>query len=101
MPQLSSTDATFHAAQYLIYSLQNPAPLISLVEIRNGNKEALVTLAEIFRTATPPAIPQRIPVGGSFQEKLQQVKKEITQIKIAYQSNKFSNAEPLRVTIVE
>ena len=42
-----------------------------------------------------------MPVRGVFQEKLQKVNQEITQIKIAYQSNPFTNAEPLRLHIVK
>ena len=32
MPQISSMNATYHAAQYLIYALQNPAPASPLVK---------------------------------------------------------------------
>ena len=45
MPQMSSMDATYHAAQDLIYVLQNPAPEIPLVKLENGHKESLKTLA--------------------------------------------------------
>ena len=48
MLQMSSTDVTFHAAQYLVYALQNPAPESSQVKLGNGHKEALKTLAEII-----------------------------------------------------
>ena len=48
MPQISSTDATFHAAHDLIYELKNPATEISLVRLGNRHKEALRTTAEIF-----------------------------------------------------
>ena len=41
MPQMSSMDATYHAAQYLLYALHNPAPAIPLVKLGNGHKEAL------------------------------------------------------------
>ena len=39
MPQMSSMDATTHAAQDLIYALQNPAPAIALVKLGHGHKE--------------------------------------------------------------
>ena len=54
MPQMSSMNATYHTAQDLIYAIQNPAPVIPLVKLRNGHKEALNTLAEIFRKPNPP-----------------------------------------------
>ena len=44
MPQMSSMDATYHAAQDLIYALQNPTPASSLVKLVNGHKEELWTL---------------------------------------------------------
>ena len=66
---MSSIDATFHAAQHLIYALQNPAPEIPLAKLGNGHKEALRTLAEIFRKSIPPAIPLRVPVREVVQEK--------------------------------
>ena len=53
MPQMSSMDATFHAAQELIYALQNPEPTIPLLKLGNLHKEALRTLAEIFIKANP------------------------------------------------
>ena len=43
MPNMSSIDATFHAAQDLIYALQNPTLAIPLVEPGNGHKDALIT----------------------------------------------------------
>ena len=98
---MSSTDATIHAARDLIYGLQNPAPAIPLVKLENLQKESLIPLGEIFRTATPPAVPKMVPVKGAYQEKLQQVNQEITQMKNASQSKPATNAEPLRVNIVE
>ena len=38
MPHMSSMDATFHAAQDLIYTLHNPEPERPLVKIGNGHK---------------------------------------------------------------
>ena len=73
MPQMSSMDATYHSAQDLIYTLQNPAPEISLVKLGHGHKEALKTLAEIFRKSNPPEIPPRVPVRKLGQKKLQEV----------------------------
>ena len=65
MPRMSSTEATIHAAQYLIRALQNPAPAIPLATLGNAHKEALRSLAEIFGKATSPAIPLRMPVRGA------------------------------------
>ena len=59
------------------------------------------TLAEIFRKATPPAVPLRVTVREVGQKKLQEVNQEGTQMKRAPQSNPFTNVEPLRVPIVE
>ena len=82
MPQMSSTDATFHAAQGLICALHNSAPVNPIVKLVNVHKKALSTLENIFRKATPPpSVPPRVPVRGEFQEKLQQVNQERIQIK--------------------
>ena len=51
---MSSIDATFHTAQYLIYLLQNTEPENPPTKLGNGLKEALNTLAEIFCKARPP-----------------------------------------------
>ena len=59
---MSSMDATYHDKHDLIYTLQNPAPTSPLVKLGNGHKEALKTLAEIFRTLDPPDVPPRVPV---------------------------------------
>ena len=99
MPNMSSTDATIHASQYLICALQNPAPANPILKIGNAHREALRCLAEILTKSTPPAVPPRVPVRGAYQEKLQQVDQEITQMKNASQSNPLINAEPLRVPI--
>ena len=81
MPQMSSIDATYHAAQYLIYALRNPAPARPLVKLGHGHKESLKTLADIFRKANPPAVPPRVPVREVGQRKLQEMKQEGTKIK--------------------
>ena len=52
-PKISSIDATFNAAQGLIYALHNPAPEIPLVKIGNVHKEALGNLSGIFKKANP------------------------------------------------
>ena len=101
MPQMSSTDATYHAAQYLIFALHNPAPSIPLVKLENIHKEILKKLAEIFRKANPPVVPLRVPVREVGQNKLQEVNQEGTQMKRAPQSNPITNAEPLRVPILQ
>ena len=68
MPKMSSKGATFHAAQDLIYALQNPAPAILIVKLRNGYKEELRTQVEKFSKASPPTIPLRVPVKEIVQE---------------------------------
>ena len=70
---MSSMDATYHAAQDLIYALQNPETASPIVKLGNGHKEALKTLAEIFIKANPPAVPPRVPVREVGQKKLQEV----------------------------
>ena len=62
MPQMSSVDATYHAAQDFIYAIDNPAPARPLVKLGNGHKEAFRILAEIFRKANPTAVPTMVPV---------------------------------------
>ena len=85
MPKMSSTYATIHAAQDLIYALHNPEPSIPIVKLRNAHKEALRYLSEIFRKTTSPVLSSMVTVRGAYQEKLQQVNQEITQMKDAYQ----------------
>ena len=48
-------DATFHAAQDLIYTLQNPEPTRPLSKLGNGNKGELKKIAKISRKSTPPS----------------------------------------------
>ena len=98
---MSSTDATYHAAQDLIHVLHNPEPVRNLVKLGHGHKEAFNTLANIFRKANPPAVPLRVPVRKVDQKKIQEVNQEGTQMKRTPQSNPFTNVEPLRVTILE
>ena len=99
---MSPTYATIHAAQDLIHALQNPAPASLPVALGNAQKESVIYLAEIFGKATYPSVPPRVPVRGAYQEKLQQVKQEETQIKNSSQSKRpFTNAEPPRFPIVE
>ena len=81
MAQMSSMDATNHAAQVLVYALQNPAPEIPLVKLGNVKKEALMNLAEIYRKENPPSVPPRVPVREVGQKKLQEVNQEGTQMK--------------------
>ena len=70
MPQMSSMNATYHTAQDLIYALYNTAHAIPLIKLRNGHKEALNTLAEIFRKPNPPEVPLRVPVREVDEKKL-------------------------------
>ena len=92
MPQMYSMNATYHAAQYLIYALHNTAPASPLVKLSNGHKETLNNLAEIFRKSNPPAVPPRVPFRGLGKMKLQEVNQEGTQMKSAPQSNPFTIA---------
>ena len=101
MPNISSTYTTINTLQGLIYALQNTTPARLLVKTGNSHNEALRSLAKIFIKSTPPEVPPRVPVRGAYQEKLQQVNQERTQMKNASQSNPFTNEEPLRVPIVE
>ena len=82
---MSSMDETYHAAQDIIYELQNPEPASPLVKLGNGHKEALNTLPNIFRKANPPAVPPRVPVREVGQKKLQYMNREGTQMKRALQ----------------
>ena len=59
------------------------------------------TLADIFRKEKTPAVPPRVPVREVGQKKLQEMNQEGTQMKRTPQSNPITNAEPLRVPIVE
>ena len=76
MTQMSSMDATYHASQDLIYTLHNPAPASPLVKLGYGHKEALKTLANIFRNAKPPAAPLSVLVREVGQKKLQGMNQE-------------------------
>ena len=76
MPNVSPTDATIHATQYLIHTIHNPSPAIPIVKQVNVHKEALITLAEISRKSTVPEIPPRVSFRGAYQGKLQQVNQE-------------------------
>ena len=62
MPHISSMDSTYHAAQDLIYVLQNPALKSLLVKLGHLHKEALKTINIIFRKAKPPIVPPRVTV---------------------------------------
>ena len=70
---MSSIDSTYHAAQDLKYLLHNPSPSSPLVKLGHRHKEALKTLADIFRKASPPAVPPRVPVREVGQKKLQEM----------------------------
>ena len=97
---MSSVYETYHSTPDLIHALQNPAPASSLLNLGNGHKESLKTLADIFRKVNPPAEPSRVPVREGGQKKSKEMNQEGTQIKRAPQSNPITNAEPLGVSIV-
>ena len=101
MPHMYSMDANYHAAQDLIYALQNPAPASPLVNFGNGHREALKTLADIFRKPNPPAVPTRVPVRDVGQKKLQEINQEGTQMKSPPQKKPITNEEPLRLHIAD
>ena len=86
MTKMSSTDTIIHSAQALIHVIYNPEPASPLVKLINLNKEELIYLADIFVKATSPAVPPKVPVRGSYQEKIQLVNQEETQIKNSRQS---------------
>ena len=67
MPKMTTTDATIHATHYLMYALQNIAPEIPPVKLVNTHKEALISLAEIFRKSTSPAVPLRVLIRKLYQ----------------------------------
>ena len=89
---MSSMDATYHAAQDIIYAPNNPALTSPLVKLGNRHKEELNTLAKIFRKANPLEVPLRVPVMEVVQKKLQELNQEGTQINRAPQSKTFTNA---------
>ena len=80
-PQMSYMDATYHATEDLIFSLHNTAPASPLLKLGHGHKEALKTLADIFRKSNLPAVPLRVPVREVGQSKLQEMNQEGTQMK--------------------
>ena len=59
---MSSMDATYYDAQYIIYAIQNPEPVSPLLKLRHGHKKELNTLANIFRKSNPPALTLRVTV---------------------------------------
>ena len=81
MPQISSMDANYHAAQELIYALHNPAPTSPLLKLGKLHQESLKNLADIFRKANHQAVPQRVPVREVGQRRLQKVNHGGTQMK--------------------
>ena len=70
MPKMSSINAYYHSAQYLIYALQNPLPAIPLVKLGHGHKEALNILSDIFIKAKTSAVPLMVPIREVDQIKL-------------------------------
>ena len=78
---MSSMDATYHTAQYLIYVLNKPSPTSPLVKLGHVHKEELKTLSIIFIKADPPAVPLRVPVREVGKKKLQEMKQEGAQMK--------------------
>ena len=79
---MSSVGAIYHYAQDIIYAIHNPEHAIPLVKLGNGNKEALKTLANIFRKANTPVVPLRVPVREVGQKRLQEMNQEGTQMKM-------------------
>ena len=85
MPKMSSTDATIHAAQDLIHALDNSSPESQLVTLGNSQKEEFISLLEILGKATSPAVPPKVPIRGSYQEKSNSFTKKKNQIKNSFQ----------------
>ena len=92
MPHMSSMYSTYDATQDLMYAIQNTEPARPLVKLGNGHKEALNSLAEIFRKSNPPEVPLREPVREVCQKKLQEVNQEGTQMKRAPESKPITNS---------
>ena len=88
---MSSKYETFHAKQYLIYELYNPALEIPPVKLWNGNKKELRNLVEIFRKSSPLAVPPRVTVREEIQEKLKEVNQKRDQMKSESQSKPVIN----------
>ena len=99
--QKKKIDATFHAAQNLIYALYNPAPEKPLSKLGNGHNEALSTPAEIFSRASPPVIPMRVLIREVIEEKPKEVNKERVQLKNSSKTKPSTNSEHLIVSILE
>ena len=59
------------------------------------------TLAEIFSKSIPPTITLRVPARDVVQEKPKELNQEIVQLKNASKEKPPTNAELLRVPIVE
>ena len=93
-------DATYRAAQDLIYALQNPELASPLVKLGHEHKESLKTLADIYRKSNPPAVPPRVPVTEVGQKKIQEVNQEGTHMKRAPQSNPITNTEPEMANVI-
>ena len=70
MPQMSSMDSTFDAAQDLIYAIYNRETASPIVKLGDGNKETLRNISEISIKAKTPEVPPRVPVREVFQKKL-------------------------------
>ena len=100
MSHMSSMDTTYHAEEYIIYTIQNPEPARTLVQLGHVDKETLMTLANIFRKLNPPEVPPRVPVREVGQQKPQEMNQEGNEKKNTPQSNPVTNSEPLRLTIV-
>ena len=60
IPKMVFTDAYTHTSHDLMYTLQNPAPEIPLVTLRNYHTSDLRDLVGIFDRGTPRSIPTRV-----------------------------------------
>ena len=62
-----------------------------------------MSLLEIFVKATSPAVPPKVPIRGSYQEKLKQLHQEKNPDQKIYLNQKlpFINAKTIRVPIME
>ena len=101
IPKMSSTDATIDVAQDLIYALYSPPPEIQLVETWKFIQWGIEVISRNIRKSNPPAVTPRVTIRGAYQEKLQQVNQEKIQTKNESQAKQFTNADYLRVPLME
>ena len=73
MKKMSYIDAKIHATQDFICAIKNTSPDSPLVKLANSHKEAYISLKEIFRKTTSPAVLSRVPIEETYSEKILQM----------------------------